>query len=321
LAAPAVQGKRRTNRKNLQENRFQLAEHCLRPLWEEDMRIGWIGLGKLGLPMAQKVREAGFELQVFDLVASRQEIPGARFARSMEELASSSEIVITSLPNDEALTSVALTAFACMGEGTLLIDTSTVSPQACDSVRVSAGHVSYLAAPVSGSTNLAALGQLTTFCSGPEAAFSQAKPVFESFSGKVFNVGKKSEARYLKLALNHFIGTTAQIAAEALTLARVGGVEWPVLLDVLEQSAAASPLIKQKVAAMRHRDFSPAFTIDQMLKDMTLILEAGASQGIEMRLAKVVVDAFRRQSGEGLANLDMFSALLSVERAVGLGEP
>jgi 3-hydroxyisobutyrate dehydrogenase-like beta-hydroxyacid dehydrogenase len=260
------------------------------------MLIGWVGLGKLGLPMARKVREAGFEVQVFDLVVASEAIEGTIVARSVEALAEESDIVITSLPNDSALNSVAATALSHMREGTVFVDTSTVSPETCDSIRKSAGHVGYVAAPVSGSTDLAARGQLTTFCSGPEVSLARVKPVLGSFSSRVFEVGRQSEARYIKLAVNHFIGTTAQIAAEALTLARAGGVDWNVLLDVLEHSAAASPFVKHKITALRRRDFAPAFTVSQMLKDMTLIVQAGASQGLQLKLAEVVVDAYRGQA-------------------------
>lgn len=286
------------------------------------MRIGWIGLGKLGLPMARRVREAGFEMELFDLITPPDTIVGgARVRHSLTEVARSSDILITSLPDDAAFGAVIAEALPQMRVGSVLVDTSTISPQACDETRDLAGRIGYLAAPVSGSTDLAVRGELTLFCSGSESARRTAEPVLASFASRIFNVGERAEARYLKLALNHFIGTTTQVAAEALTLARRGGVAWPILLDVLEQSAAASPFIRHKIAALRHRDFAPAFTITQMLKDMTLIVEAGTHCGVNVGLAKVVVEAFQCQAEEGLANQDLFAALLSAERAAGLGEP
>ena len=289
------------------------------------LRIGWIGLGKLGAPMARHAAP-GHAFRALDRDPARlAEVPGATAAEDIPRLAAWAEVLVTSLPDDAALRAVALGpggVLAHLAPGAVLAETSTVSPAASAELRAAADArgALYLAAPVSGSTATAEAAALTLFCSGPAAALERARPVLARFARAIHAVGAGEEARFLKLAINHFVGTTAQVAAEALTLARKGGVAWPVLLEVLGASVAASPLIAYKLDPLRRRDFAPAFCVAQMAKDMALAAEAGAAAGVPMPLAALVRDAFRRQAGE-YGELDFFAALLEAERAAGLGEP
>lgn len=293
------------------------------------MRVGWIGIGKIGAPMARHVAAPGngHALRALDRDPTRlMEVPGAAPAEDIAGLAAWAEVVVTSLPDDAALREVALGpagVLAHLAPGAVFVETSTVSPALCAELRAAAGArgALYLAAPVSGSTATAAAA-LTLFCSGPAAVLERARPVLACFARTIHHVGAREEARWLKLAINHVIGTTAQVVAEALTLARKGGVAWGTLLDVLGSSAAASPLIGYKLDPLRRRDFAPAFTLAQMEKDMALALAAGAAAGVAMPLAALVHDAFRRQAADpALAGLDFFAALLEAERRAGLGEP
>ena len=109
--------------------------------------------------------------------------------------------------------------------------------------------------------------------------------------------------------------------AEALTLARKGGVAWETILAVLGSSVAASPLVAYKLDPLRRRDFAPAFSIAQMLKDMSLAVAAGEAAGVAMPVAALVRDLYAEQDGTDLRDLDFFAALLAAERRAGLGEP
>ncbi|MCK8787010.1 NAD(P)-dependent oxidoreductase [Roseomonas sp. NAR14] len=284
------------------------------------MRIGWIGLGKLGLPMARHAARAG-TLRGHDRDMARLAgEPGIGPAESAAALAGWADILLLSLPDDGALRAVAAELAPRLGPETVVVDTSTVSPRACDAVRALLGD-RYLAAPVSGSTATAEAAALTLFCSGPEAALARARPVLETFSRAIHHLGPGAEARWMKLAVNHFVGTTAQVAAEALTLARRGGVDWGRALDVLGASVAASPLVGYKLAPLRARDFAPAFSVAQMEKDMRLVAEAAAAAGTPGRLAALVHGLYRDQAATDLAALDFFAAILAAERAAGLPEP
>ncbi|WP_018261774.1 NAD(P)-dependent oxidoreductase [Methylobacterium sp. WSM2598] len=289
------------------------------------MRIGWIGLGKLGAPMARHLVAAGHAVLAFDRDPGRlAAVPGAE-AADLPGVAACG-VVVTSLPDDAALAAVALGPeglLARMAPDGVLVETSTVSPETSAALReaAEAGGILYLAAPVSGSTATAEAAALTLFCSGPETALERARPLLATFARTIHAVGPGEEARFLKLAINHFVGSTAQVAAEALTLARRGGVAWDTVLAVLGSSVAASPLVAYKLDPLRRRDFSPAFSIAQMLKDMSLGVAAGEAVGVAMPVAALVRDLYAAQAGTDLRDLDFFAALLAAERGAGLGEP
>jgi 3-hydroxyisobutyrate dehydrogenase-like beta-hydroxyacid dehydrogenase len=142
------------------------------------MRIGRIGPEKLGLPMARKAWEAGFELELFDLVTPPERIiGGARVGQSVTEIARSSGVLLTSLPDDAAFGAVVAEAWPQTRIGSVLVDTSTVSLQACNETRNLSERIGCLAAPVSGGTDLAVRSELTLFCSGPKFARRNAEPV------------------------------------------------------------------------------------------------------------------------------------------------
>ncbi len=293
------------------------------------MSTGWIGLGKLGAPMASHLARhlaaAGHALLALDRDPGRiAAVPGAE-AADIARIGSCG-IVVTSLPDDAALEAVALGPdglIARMGRDSVLVETSTVSPETSAALRVAAEArgILLLAAPVSGSTATAEAAALTLFCSGPDAALERARPLLATFARTIHAVGHAEEARFLKLAINHFVGSTAQIAAEALTLARKGGVAWEAILAVLGSSVAASPLVAYKLDPLRRRDFAPAFSVAQMLKDMSLAVAAGEATGVAMPVAAIVRDLYAAQERTDLRDRDFFAAILAAERAAGLGEP
>jgi 3-hydroxyisobutyrate dehydrogenase-like beta-hydroxyacid dehydrogenase len=288
--------------------------------------IGWIGLGKMGMPIVGNLLKAGFDVTVYDVDPTRAEALarlGARASADIAGLAASTQLIFSIIPDDAALRTVALGAqgvIANARDGAVYIDMSTVSPAVSETVRdaAQARPVGFIAAPVSGSTVLAEKAQLTVFASGPKAAFERARPVFEAFSARQYYVGADQEARYLKLAINHLVGSTAVLLAEALTLGKKGGLDWVEMLTVIGDSVAASPLVKYKLEPLKQRDFSPAFSSRQMLKDMSLVVDAGHAAGVPMAAASLVREQFARYaSGDG-AELDFFSIVRAVEAAAGI---
>ena len=288
--------------------------------------IGWIGLGKMGTPIVANLLKAGFDVTVYDVDAARiGELAalGARSSASIASLAASVEIVFSIIPDDAVLRQVALGAegvVAHAAPGTIYVDMSTVSPVASVEVRdaAKARHIAFIAAPVSGSTVLAKKAQLTVFASGPKDAFERTRPVFETLSARQYYVGEDQQARYLKLAINHLVGSTAVLLAEALTLGTKGGLDWAQMLAVIGDSVVASPLVKYKLEPLTRRDFSPAFSSAQMLKDMTLVVDAGDAAGVPMATAMLVRDQFAGYVGGDGAQLDFFSIVRAVEAAANV---
>jgi len=288
--------------------------------------IGWIGLGKMGTPIVVNLLKAGYDVSVFDADPTRAgelAVHGARPAPDLAALAASAQVVFSIIPDDSVLTKVALGSqgvIANLSRGAVYVDMSTVSPAV--SVRVSneakEKGIGYIAAPVSGSTVLAEKAQLTVFSSGPRAAFDTVLPIFETISAKQYYVGADQQARYLKLAINHLVGSTAVLFAEALTLGKKGGLDWNEMLTVIGDSVASSPLVKYKLDPLKQRDFKPAFSSRQMLKDMSLVVEAGEAAGVPMAAAALVRQQFANYVDADGAELDFFSIVRAVELDAGL---
>ncbi|WP_227245928.1 NAD(P)-dependent oxidoreductase [Paraburkholderia caribensis] len=289
-------------------------------------QIGWIGLGKMGTPIVRNLLAAGFHVTVYDVDAARIDEAvrlGARRAEDLASVACSAPLVFSIIPDDAVLRKVALGAHGVIenaNDGAVYIDMSTVSPTASGEVRDAAHKrgIGYICAPVSGSTVLADKAQLTVFASGPQDAYDRTLPVFEVMSARQYYVGEDQQARYLKLAINHLVGSTAVLLAEALTLGTMGGLDWARMLEVIGDSVAASPLVKYKLDPLKNRDFSPAFSSRQMLKDMSLVVDAGADAGVPMIAAALVREQFARYAEGDGADLDFFSIVRAVEAQAGI---
>ncbi len=288
--------------------------------------IGWVGLGKMGTPIVINLLKAGYDVAVYDVDPNRAAdlaAQGARPAPDIASLAASTQVVFSIIPDDLVLKKVALGSqgvIANMARGAVYVDMSTVSPVVSGEVRDAAKErgIGYISAPVSGSTVLAEKAQLTVFASGPKNAFEFVRPLLESISTKQYYVGDDQQARYLKLAINHLVGSTAVLLAEALTLGKKGGLDWVEMLTVIGDSVAASPLIKYKLDPLKQRDFTPAFSARQMLKDMSLVVDAGEAVGVPMAAAALVRKQFADYVEADGAELDFFSILRAVELSSGL---
>jgi 3-hydroxyisobutyrate dehydrogenase-like beta-hydroxyacid dehydrogenase len=293
-----------------------------------DVRVGWIGVGKMGNPMSRRVLSAGFPLCVLEpILENRATVvaEGAKVADSHADLAASADVIFSMIPNDRVLRELMLgpNGFAaCLHPGQTFVEMSTVSPTVSAEVASALEQcgVAYLRAPVSGSTTTAAAGKLAVLVSGPEAAFRACKPIFAAFSARQFHLGAAEEARYAKLVLNTLVGATSALLAEALTLGQKGNLSVATMLDVISESAVASPLIAYKRGPLVSRNFDPAFSVSQMMKDLDLILDAARSDHIPMSLTSIIRQQYEAAYAEGLAEKDFFVLIEQSERNAGLSE-
>lgn len=282
-------------------------------------KVAWIGLGRIGLPMAARLAGAGWPVAGWDIRAERRAAAKSRGiepASSAQAALEQAGFVFTSLPGHEAIP-------AHLRAGATLVETSTISPQASAQIAeaASARGVPYLRSPISGSTALAEAGSLTVFASGPKPILEAARPLLSAFSRAQIWLGEGEEARYAKLAVNLMVAVTAQMMGEALALARKGGIAWPAILELIGESAVASPLVKYKLDPLRRRDFSPAATSSLMAKDLELIVAAAKTAGVPVPLAEQVRETYAKRIADGFAEEDFFGIVKAVERAAGLGEP
>jgi 3-hydroxyisobutyrate dehydrogenase-like beta-hydroxyacid dehydrogenase len=266
------------------------------------MKIAWIGLGRIGLPMAARLAAGGFAVTGFDIDPQRRAAAASRGIGISESL-EGAQLVFTSMPTEEALLEL---VGQLKLDGALLVETSTIGPQASKKVSEVTGP--YLRAPISGSTALAEAGTLTVFASGRRDDFDKAKPALQAFSRAQIWLGEGEEARYAKLAVNLMVAVTAGMMGEALALATKGGIGWEAILDVIGESAVGSPLVKYKLDPLKRRDFTPAATNALVKKDLDLIVATAKAAGVPVPLAEHMHAVYKRLLAAGRAEDDFFSA-------------
>lgn len=280
------------------------------------MNIVFIGLGKMGAPMARHLHTAGH--QVLGVDPAPRAMPFRVVPRLHDALAGEPAVLVSSLPDDAALLAVAAALPA--RAGLLYVDTSTVS---LDASRQAAAHcatqgLAYLRAPVSGNAAMAEAAQLTVLASGDEAAFERCEPLFDTWGPRCLYLGFGDEARVAKLVLNLMVAGASGLLAEALAMGQRAGLPWADLWRVIEHSAVASPLLLAKAPALRQRDYTPTFTVQQMQKDLGLILDAATACGLQAPMARSVNEALARAADAGDAALDYAVVIRDAERRAGL---
>jgi 3-hydroxyisobutyrate dehydrogenase-like beta-hydroxyacid dehydrogenase len=291
--------------------------------------VAWVGIGKMGLPMASHLIRAGCRVVGFDPVVQNVDelvSRGGDRAPTARLAARGAQVVFTSVPDDEAFLSAAIGpegVIAGCEPGAVLVDTSTVSPEA--SARVAktaqARGVRYLRTTVSGNNHFAQEARLTVMASGDRADYEQALPLLRLFGPSQFYLGEGEQARMIKLVINLMVAGTSALLAEALTLGRRGGIDWKLMLEVLCGSAVASPIIVGKSQQLKERDFSPTFTARQMGKDLRLILKAGEALNVPLPLAALVTQGNQGVLAAGEGGEDYIAVVKHAERLAGLAGP
>ncbi len=287
------------------------------------MKIHFTGIGKMGLPMAGHLAAAGHALTVSDPCDERCELAQEQGLAVVSDAAAAmaqADAVFSSLPHDAALRAVAAQVAAAARPGTVYVDTSTVSLQAsADAAQALDGKgLAYLRTAVSGNNKMAEAAQLTVLASGPRAAYDQVLPLLKTLGLNHFYLGEAEQARLMKLVVNLMIAQTSAMLAEALTLGRKGGLDWQAMWEVLTASAVASPIVKAKSAQLSQRDFTPTFTVEQMIKDLDLILAAGAASNVPLMQTAMTQKLMHAAVVQG-NGLDDYAAIIKVlERGAGL---
>lgn len=272
------------------------------------MKIGWIGLGNMGIPMVKNLVKAGFEVTVYNRNAAKSTALAQsikiNIAASPAALAASSDVIITMLSNDEAVTAV------YTAEGGLLsapaehrfiaIDMSTVSPE--NTVKLAAlcaeRGISYLDAPVSGSVKPAEEAQLVIMVGGEQAVYEQVKPVFEALGKASMFLGENGKANVAKLAVNLLLGIVAQGLAEAVVFAEKNGLAADQLLPIINAGALSNGLIKLKTDNIINQDYKAAFALKLLAKDINLAAASGMDTPIGEALSTTLKGAIEKGHGE-----------------------
>jgi 3-hydroxyisobutyrate dehydrogenase-like beta-hydroxyacid dehydrogenase len=286
-------------------------------------RISWIGAGKMGLPICKRLKAAGQDVRV---LARRPEQAkalgefGFAVATTVPDLIHEADIVFTTVSDDQALSDVVLndtfrTAFSASAT---FIDMSTVSPAISAKIACHLTGIAYLRSPVSGSTGMAEAGTLTALVSGPKQTFNDMADIFAAFTKKAFHLGEGEEARFLKLAINSMVAATSALLGEALAFGLKGGLTHAAMLDVITQSAVASPLIGYKKDMIISGDYKPAATLDMLKKDLDLLIAAAQEQHTPLPVNSMIRDIYAAASHKGLGEKDFFILVQEAEKASSL---
>jgi 3-hydroxyisobutyrate dehydrogenase-like beta-hydroxyacid dehydrogenase len=259
-------------------------------LTSENTRLGFIGIGNMGSRIARRLLEHGYRLMAYNRSRNAAEELvkyGASVADSVGMLASEADVILSSLPNDDAVKSVYTDpqgVLAYAHRGSAIIEMSTVLPatsrQLYDLSREAGMHC--LDSPISGSTPLAEKGTLTLFCGGDEELFQAAQTIFSSIANQNFYLGGSGSGAAMKLVANTLLGIGMQAIAESVALGQKEGLDRHRLLDVLSHTAVIAPAHLGKLSRADQGDYSVQFPIGLMNKDFRLILETAAASEVPM---------------------------------------
>jgi 3-hydroxyisobutyrate dehydrogenase-like beta-hydroxyacid dehydrogenase len=277
----------------------------------------------MGTAFAERLLDAGYPLVVSNRTLEKAEpfaARGAAVASAPAELAGQVDVVLTSLPNDEAFESVAAEAVAAARPGAVLVDLSTVSPAVSSRIAslADSASVGYVRAPVSGNPTVVRAGNLSVIVSGPDEDIDRVEPVIRAIGPTVHRVGADEQARIVKLAINLMIAGLAQLISEALVLGEAAGVPRAALLEVMGSSAAGAPFVKYKTQPLLDDDFSATFTTALMEKDIDLALDAAEEEGVDLPLAREMKTHLRAAIEEGYGDDDFIALFLHLRKASGL---
>ncbi len=263
--------------------------------------IGFVGLGNMGRPMADRVVAAGFELVGYDRAGSAERCPdGARPVSGLDEVAAGAELVLVSVPDGAASVAVATGLAAVAAEGrrvAAVVDLSTIGPAAAAEAAAVLGGagIAYADGPVSGGTSGARAGTVSLMFSGPDHLLSRYRPVLAAISSNVFHVGDRpGQGQAMKLVNNVLSATALAATAEALAFGRSQGLDLALMLDVLNVSSGRSSATDDKFPnRVVTGTYDAGFTTTLMAKDVSLMAAEAARAGTRRDLIEAVVARWR----------------------------
>ena len=266
------------------------------------MKIGWIGLGKMGKPMSESLIKAGYSVNVYNRTKEKEgplKKDGASTADSPKELMQKTDVVFLMISDDEAVKNVfegENGILAADVKEKIVVNMSTVSPNISRKMAQALQEKGnyYLDAPVSGSVKQANESSLVIIAGGEKAIFEKVKPLLETIGKKAILVGETGAGNVAKLAVNTFLGVVTQGLAEVINFSRSKDIDTEDLMEILNNSALGSPFIKIKGDAAIQEDYNAAFTLSHLTKDLRLAQEAG----LNAPLGNAAYETFKKAEAE-----------------------
>jgi 3-hydroxyisobutyrate dehydrogenase len=286
-----------------------------------DKRLGWIGTGRMGSALAERLLEEGCDLWVYNRTKAKAEPLAALGATVVDRPAdlADRDIVFSMVAGPKDVLDVTIGPDGVLSGDSrpgLLVDSTTIDPGTSGRLRdeAAARGVSLLAAPVSGNPKVVRSGKLTTVVSGPREAFDLARPYLEMFGRKTTYVGPGDEARLVKICHNLMLGVVTQSLAEITILAEAAGVSRADFLEFMNDSVMGSTFTRYKSPGFVNLDWTPTFTWHLLRKDLELGLDQARELNVPLPTTALVHQIVLDGIGRGLGDID-FGALLELEAA------
>jgi 3-hydroxyisobutyrate dehydrogenase len=283
--------------------------------------LGWIGTGRMGYAMAERLAKGGCDIAVWNRTKQKADPLAKHGAKVVNQLAelSTKDILFVMVSTYEDVKEVIGKALA-KGKPKMVVECSSISLEGSAELRkfLSAKGVEYLAAPVSGNAKVIKAGKLTFVVSGPNAAYQKAKPYLDMMGTGSSYVGEGELARIAKICHNVMLGVVIQNLCEITILAQKAGMQRHAFLEFLNKSVMGSMFTRYKTPALVNLDFHVTFTPKLLRKDLDLGLEAGRKFEAPMPLTSLTRDLLQQMIGHGMTEQDFSTLILMQAKAAGL---
>lgn len=287
--------------------------------------VGFVGLGIMGLGMARNLIKAGFSVRVWNRTSAKMDdlvAEGATAGSSPEDVAANSDITVVCVSDTPDVEAVILGENGILKgakAGSLVIDCSTISPQVTQDIakQLAAKDVAMLDAPISGGSEGAANGTLSIMVGGDAADFERAMPVFEAMGSAITHVGETGAGQTVKLVNQVLVVGNCLAMAEALILAKAGGVDLEKAYNAVKGGAAGSWMFTNRANQIIGDDWRPGFTIDLQQKDLRLVLEAADQLHAPLPGTALIYQFYRTLQGAGLGSEGNHALIKALENLAG----
>lgn len=291
-------------------------------------KLGFLGLGIMGYPMARNLLRAGHEVALWSHTAAKaQELAKTekkgKFCSTPREVAESADYIFICVGDTKMSEQVILGPSGITESaraGTVVVDTSTISPSASRRIgeELAKKHVDFIGAPCTGSKPGAESGTLTFMIGADQAVFEKVRPYFEPMGKRLYYCGGPGMGLHAKLTQNLILSNLLQAFNEGLVLSTKAGVDPQLMLDILDNSAAKSGLIAYKAPFVFDRNFEANFSVKWMHKDVDLMLESGQELGVPLPLTSLTLQLFQAAMSTGHSEEDICSTIKVLESIAGV---
>lgn len=284
--------------------------------------LGIIGTGKMGLPMATNLMNAGYNVIAFNRSSESLETLaglGATRLSSIAEVAAGADIVLTSLTNQQSVRDVYLAEDGLVAharDGQIFIETSTNDIALVREIDsgLEARGAGLLDSPVSGGVPGAEAGSLTIMTGGAESVYNACLPILEVIGGNVHHLGPVGAGTAMKLVNQLLVGVNTAAVAEALVFGASAGASPDKILEVISTSFGGSKMLDRSIPLVRERNFAPATPVDLIRKDLGIVAESAENDHLTLDITKTALALFNRAHDEGLGENDMTAIVIPLEK-------